>query len=108
MKTDGWRKELVDVIVGIKNRQELSTFLDGILTQGEIVEISRRLQIVKMLKRGIAQHEIAEKLGVGVATVTKGQRKYRREIFIKYMKQNKSVDQSWQSLPNGEVCLVMD
>ncbi|MEK7592638.1 MAG: YerC/YecD family TrpR-related protein [Patescibacteria group bacterium] len=81
MKTDGWRKELVDVIVGIKNRQELSTFLDGILTQGEIVEISRRLQIVKMLKRGIAQHEIAEKLGVGVATVTRGSKEIQKGNF---------------------------
>ncbi len=81
MKTDGWRKELIDVIVSIHDRRELSTFLDGILTPGEIVEISRRLQIVKMLKRGIAQHEIAEKLGVGVATVTRGSKEIQKGRF---------------------------
>lgn len=81
MKTDGWRKELIDVLLSIKNKNELSTFLDGILTPGEIVEISRRLQIVKMLKRGIAQHEIADKLGVGVATVTRGSKEIQKGRF---------------------------
>ncbi|MBI5613447.1 helix-turn-helix domain-containing protein [Candidatus Gottesmanbacteria bacterium] len=81
MKKDGWRNELIDVLLAIKNRQELSTFLDGILTPGEIVEIARRLQIVKMLKRGVAQHEIAEKLGVGVATVTRGSKEIQKGRF---------------------------
>lgn len=72
---------MIDVILGIRNHQGLSTFLDGILTPGEIVEISRRLQIVKMLKRGVAQHEIAGKLGVGVATVTRGSKEIQKGRF---------------------------
>jgi Trp operon repressor len=50
----------------------LNEFLDDLLTSGEYEEIARRWQIVKMLESGTAQREIAEKLGVGVATVTRG------------------------------------
>ncbi len=50
----------------------LHEFLTDILTDGEYAEIARRWQIVKMLEAGHPQREIAEELGVGVATVTRG------------------------------------
>jgi Trp operon repressor len=34
-----------------------------------------------MLKSGIPQHEIAEKLGVGVATVTRGSKEIQKGNF---------------------------
>jgi TrpR family trp operon transcriptional repressor len=59
-------------------REELETFIKGILTPTELEEISRRLEIVKLLKQGMPQHEIARKLGVGVATVTRGSKEISR------------------------------
>ena len=49
-------------------------FLSDLFTPGEIEEFARRWQIVKMLHAGIPQREIAEKLGVGIATITRGAR----------------------------------
>lgn len=59
----------------------MENFLYGILTPQELEEISVRLQIVKMLKKGIPQHDIAEKLGIGVATVTRGSKEIAKGRF---------------------------
>jgi len=56
-------------------------FLLGLLTPKEIEELPKRIQIVKMLKKGIPHHTIAEKLGVGVATVTRGSKEIQRGKF---------------------------
>lgn len=73
--------ELMEAILKLKNKKELENFLLGILTPKELVEISHRLQIVKMLKKGISHHEIAEKLKVGVATVTRGSQEIQKGRF---------------------------
>ena len=73
--------ELIDLLLNIKNKEDLEDFLLGILTPKELQEIPTRLQIVKMLKKGTSQHKIAEKLGVGIATVTRGSREIKMGRF---------------------------
>ncbi len=70
---DEQKKELISMIRKVAaSGTLLNDFLDDILTTGEYEEIARRWQIIKMLEAGYAQRDIAEKLGVGVATVTRG------------------------------------
>lgn len=73
--------ELMETILKLKNKKALENFLYGILTPKELVEIPHRLQIVKLLKRGVTHHEIAEKLKVGVATVTRGSNELQKGRF---------------------------
>ncbi len=61
--------------------KDMSDFLMALLTPKEMIELSTRLEIVKMLKKGVAQHKIAEKLGVGVATVTRGSKELQQGGF---------------------------
>ncbi len=56
-------------------------FLLALLTPKEIEELPKRIEIVKMLKRGVPQHTIAQKLGVGVATVTRGSKEVQKGRF---------------------------
>ncbi len=72
---------LVETLLGIKGKNEMRNFLYGILTPYELSEIPRRLEIVKLLKKGVAQHKIANDLGVGVATVTRGSRELKKGRF---------------------------
>lgn len=74
-------KELIKVFSSITSHKEMENFLHGILTPQELNEISTRLQIVKLLKAGIPQHEIAQKLGIGVATVTRGSKEIAKGRF---------------------------
>lgn len=73
--------ELIDLLLTIKTKEEMEDFLLGILTPKELEEIPTRLQIVKMLKNGVRQHKIAESLGIGVATVTRGSRELQKGRF---------------------------
>jgi TrpR family trp operon transcriptional repressor len=72
---------LVEAFLSLKTKKDVKAFLDGLLTPKEREELPVRLQIVKMLQKGIPQHEIASNLGVGVATVTRGSKEITKGNF---------------------------
>lgn len=74
-------RDLVKILLKIKTEKEMEDFLKGILTPKELLEFPNRLRIVKMLKKGVPQAEIAEKLGVGIATVTRGSKELQKGRF---------------------------
>lgn len=69
--------ELVKAIGSLKKNDTILAFLKNILTPSELDEIATRLQIFKLLKKGVSQREVAEKLGVGIATVSRGARELK-------------------------------
>lgn len=73
--------DFVKTINAKKTPQEVENFFRAILTPKELHEIPKRLQIVKQLKKGLPQREIAYKLGVGVATVTRGSKEIQKGNF---------------------------
>jgi len=75
--------ELVEAFLKNKTNSEMSDFLKGILTPRELEELTTRLQIVKMIKKGLPHQEIARRLEVGVATVTRGSRELQLGRFKK-------------------------
>lgn len=81
MKVNKQLQDLIKILLDIKTENEMYDFLQGILTPKEILELPNRLQIVKMLKKGISQHDVAEKLGAGVATVTRGAKEIQKGRF---------------------------
>jgi len=74
-------KELVRLFLSQQTEEKMGLFLKGILTPGEIEALKTRVEIVFMLKKGIPQKQIAEKLGVGIATVTRGSRELQQGYF---------------------------
>ncbi|MGE5041651.1 MAG: YerC/YecD family TrpR-related protein [Candidatus Levyibacteriota bacterium] len=74
-------ESLADAFLEIKTKKEMVDFLEGMLTPKELLELPTRLEIVKMLKSGVAQHTIAEELGVGIATVTRGSKELQKGRF---------------------------
>ncbi|MDQ6984744.1 MAG: Trp family transcriptional regulator [Candidatus Dojkabacteria bacterium] len=71
MKKSSFNK-LVDILAEINDPKEISKFLKRILTAKEMKEIPKRIDIVELILKGEKHHDIAKKLGVGVATVTRG------------------------------------
>jgi len=72
---------LVEAFLSLRTKKDMRGFLDGVLTPKEREEIPVRLQIVRLLKKGIPQHQIASKLRVGVATVTRGSKEIAKGNF---------------------------
>lgn len=63
------------------SKEKLENLLKGLLTPSELTEIAERIRIVQLLKRGVAQHEIAKRLKIGVATVTRGSKELKQGNF---------------------------
>lgn len=74
---DKFVKELAKAIVSINDAKLAEAFLRNILTPADLEEISLRLQIFKLLFKGIPQREVAEKLGVSIGTVSRGSRELK-------------------------------
>ena len=51
---------------------EIEQLLHALLTDKERQDIANRIRIFDLLDRGVTQREIAEQLGVGIATVSRG------------------------------------
>lgn len=67
-------EELIEHLSKQSDKRALAQALESLLTPTELIEISKRLQIFKLLDEGIPQREIAKRLGVGIATVSRGSR----------------------------------
>lgn len=80
-------KVITDTLWCIKDQEHLEKSLEDILTPAEIVTIAERIEILRQLKAGISQREVAEKLGVSITTVTRGNRilKYENPTIDKYI-----------------------
>ncbi|WP_049722076.1 Trp family transcriptional regulator [Gilvimarinus polysaccharolyticus] len=65
---------LIDYLLQADSSDRLRGALEGLLTPAELHAISQRLQITRLLKAGVSQREVAKRLGVGIATVTRGSR----------------------------------
>lgn len=73
--------EFMETLLKMNTKDKMGDFLEGVLTPKELLELPHRLEIVKMLKRGISQHDVAGKLGVGIATVSRGSRELQKGRF---------------------------
>ena len=73
---------LVNHLLAQETAEEMEEVLRGLLTSSELLDVANRLQIFAMLEQGVPQRQIAEKLGVGIATVTRGSNamKSRKEL----------------------------
>jgi len=74
-KSNNWRIELGNLLtLASKDPDLLDKLLDDLLTPEELKNIALRWHIIKQLYQNIPQRDIAQSLGVGIATVTRGSR----------------------------------
>lgn len=63
--------ELCEAILSLKNREECYAFLEDICTIKELLEMSQRLSVAKLLSRGMSYAQISQKTGVSTATISR-------------------------------------
>ncbi|MFL0797157.1 MAG: trp operon repressor [Cellvibrionaceae bacterium] len=74
-----YQQELIEHLLKAKDSTSMEATLNSLLTDTELDEVCKRLQIFKLLETGMPQRQIAETLGVGIATVTRGSRALKRQ-----------------------------
>lgn len=73
LSADEKRRYLGDfytMVALLKNRKEVKNFFKDLLTLSEIVMISRRIQVAKLLLEGYSYERIQRKLKIGLATIS--------------------------------------
>ena len=63
---------VADYLLAQSGKAEMLDALDALLTPYEQQELVNRLEIFELLCAGMSQREVAKKVGVGIATVTRG------------------------------------
>ena len=65
-------KKLVGFLGHMKDSADMAKALSMVFTPQEIAAATKRIDIIDMLLKNVPQKKIAEKLGVGIATVERG------------------------------------
>lgn len=64
-------RELCRAILTLRDVEELELFLSDAFTVKEILEISQRVAVARMLRDGCVYTEIAQKTGASTATISR-------------------------------------
>jgi len=64
------RTTLADFLLQIQ-KNDMESVLDDLLTPQEITELAERIELLKQLKQGKTQRDIAEDMGISVTTVNR-------------------------------------
>jgi Trp operon repressor len=67
----------VQALAALTAPAELAALLEDLLTPAETEALGERWEIVKRLRAGATQREVATELGVSVTTVSRGARQLR-------------------------------
>ena len=63
--------QLFDAILCLKNREECYTFFEDVCTINELLSLSQRFEVAKMLRERKTYLEISEKTGASTATISR-------------------------------------
>ena len=71
----GWHNkstdELCEALLSLKTKEECYAFLEDICTIKEALDISQRLSVAKMLKKGVSYTKITAETGASAATISR-------------------------------------
>ena len=62
---------LFDAILSLENREECYTFFEDVCTVNELLSLSQRFEVAKMLREQKTYLDIAEKTGASTATISR-------------------------------------
>ena len=62
---------LFDAILSLQNKEECYTFFEDVCTVNELLSLSQRFEVAKMLRDQKTYLDIAEKTGASTATISR-------------------------------------
>lgn len=64
-------RELYKAILSLENEKECELFFEDIATIRELIELSSRLEVAKLLESGMVFNEISKETGASSATISR-------------------------------------
>lgn len=71
--------ELSEALAAIENKDLIENFLQCILTESEIGEVTSRWTLVRRINKGQTQRAIAKDLGLSLCKITRGSKELKKE-----------------------------
>lgn len=76
------KSELVDALCQIRQRDEMTHFLQELLTEKEMDDVIFRWRLMKDLYKGETQRNIAKKHGISLCKITRGSKILKEEDSV--------------------------
>jgi len=67
---------LIKALVSIDNEQDMSALLEDLMTMKEVLDISQRMQVAKLLSKSTVYNKIVEETGASTTTISRVNRSY--------------------------------
>lgn len=80
--------EIVQAFQSLTKESDVKNFMFDIFTDAELVTLSKRWRILKLLSEGYSQRAVAKELGVGLCKVTRGAKilKNKKAVVTNFLK----------------------
>ena len=87
---------LFKAILSLENMEECSDFFEDLCTASELCEMSKRLEVAKLLRQNVIYNDIAEKTGLSTATISRVNRclKYGTDGYLKILDRLDALEES--------------
>lgn len=70
-RKEPWFKQLIAAFSSLKNEEDIENFLRDIATLSELQAWSERLEVARLLSKGLSYRQIAKETGASTTTVTR-------------------------------------
>ena len=89
--------EIGEILANLSNKDDVKTFINELLTECEIEDISQRWNILKLLSANETQRSISSAISVSLCKVTRGAKiiKNEKSLIRKIL-----FDESWRKAHN--------
>jgi TrpR family transcriptional regulator, trp operon repressor len=71
--------ELSKALTMCEDEVLMEGFLHSLFTPAEVMEMGKRWALVRLLKQGLSQRNIAKKLGLSLCKITRGSKELKKE-----------------------------
>ena len=100
--------QLFDAILSIKDKEECFGFFEDLCTINELLSLSQRFEVAKMLREHRTYLDIAEKTGASTATISRVNRSlnYGNDGYDKVF-ERLNISSPSRCIPEGLLCKII-
>ena len=92
-ETEKGKEDLLKIVLSIKDKEELKSFIDDMFTEKEVDDVVQRYLLMDDLYRGKSQRDIARDRSMSLCKITRGSKMLKKkEGFMRKFFSNKYDD----------------
>lgn len=92
-ETEKGKEDLLNIVLSIKDKEELKSFIDDMFTEKEVEDVVQRYLLMDDLYRGKSQRDISRDRSMSLCKITRGSKMLKKkEGFMRKFFSNKYDD----------------